>query len=397
VPKEPVYDVESSIRTPRRKVENPAWFEAQDLTVLKAWNNDIVEVQHEISLFGSLKVVDVRIQIFSVFCFNYVTTLQLHQNKLVSLPETFADLISLTNLDLSHNELTSLPLYIFTLPELVSLNLSHNHLTSLPFEKPFTDAARRQSDHSSFFMPAVKRATSPLPRLHTLDVSHNKLSANAIDLRLPASMTKVNLASNPLGSSSNALFKALAALASLKELVMNHADVSDDLFSSGAVGPNAFPKLAALDLGETAVTPNGAQGAFKAFRREVTFDLTNEDPPPGVLRVVVGKKIVKEAWEIEIERKARSRTISRLGSVPATGKGGAATVPVPKVLEPWEEETVLTEGAKRRMRAEAANAQAQVKKSGFPPASKPAAKASQREVMKEDWEIAAEQGSYYPL
>ena len=37
----------------------PAWFEAQDLQVLKAWNNEIVEVQHEISLFGSLKSVDV--------------------------------------------------------------------------------------------------------------------------------------------------------------------------------------------------------------------------------------------------------------------------------------------------------------------------------------------------
>jgi hypothetical protein len=27
--------------------------------MLKAWNNDIVEIQHEISLFGSLKTVDV--------------------------------------------------------------------------------------------------------------------------------------------------------------------------------------------------------------------------------------------------------------------------------------------------------------------------------------------------
>lgn len=38
---------------------NPAWFEAQDLQVIKAWNNEIVEIQHEISLFGSLKTVDV--------------------------------------------------------------------------------------------------------------------------------------------------------------------------------------------------------------------------------------------------------------------------------------------------------------------------------------------------
>ena len=134
-------------------------------------------------------------------------------------------------------------------------------------------------------------------------------------------------------------------------------------------------------------------GDYRRGETVQAHDLTNEDPPPGVLRVVVGKKIMKEAWEIEIERKARNRTISRLGSAPTTSKSGAATVPVPKVLEPWEEETVLTEGAKRRMRAEAASAQAQVQKSVSPPISKPATKAPQREVMKEDWEIAADQGS----
>ena len=37
----------------------PAWFEAQDLVVLKAMNNDITEIQHEISYFGSLKTIDV--------------------------------------------------------------------------------------------------------------------------------------------------------------------------------------------------------------------------------------------------------------------------------------------------------------------------------------------------
>lgn len=38
---------------------NPSWFEAQDLHIIKAWNNEITEIQPEISLFGSLKVIDV--------------------------------------------------------------------------------------------------------------------------------------------------------------------------------------------------------------------------------------------------------------------------------------------------------------------------------------------------
>lgn len=38
----------------------PSWYEAQDLAVLKAWSNEILEIQPEISMFGSLKAVDVR-------------------------------------------------------------------------------------------------------------------------------------------------------------------------------------------------------------------------------------------------------------------------------------------------------------------------------------------------
>lgn len=58
VPNEPVLPP-SEPKPSRRGGDKPAWFEAQDLTVLKAWNNDIQEIQHEISLFGSLKTIDV--------------------------------------------------------------------------------------------------------------------------------------------------------------------------------------------------------------------------------------------------------------------------------------------------------------------------------------------------
>ena len=44
-----------------RRVGNKqtSWFEAQDLVVLKARSNEIVAIQPELSLFGSLKVIDV--------------------------------------------------------------------------------------------------------------------------------------------------------------------------------------------------------------------------------------------------------------------------------------------------------------------------------------------------
>lgn len=59
VPNEPTLPP-SEPKPSRRGTSKTAWFEAQDLTVLKAWKNEIQEVQHEISLFGSLKTIDVR-------------------------------------------------------------------------------------------------------------------------------------------------------------------------------------------------------------------------------------------------------------------------------------------------------------------------------------------------
>lgn len=64
VPIEPPITTASSDETAasRRRAANhaaPSWYEAQDLQVLKAWSNDILEIQPEISMFGSLKAIDV--------------------------------------------------------------------------------------------------------------------------------------------------------------------------------------------------------------------------------------------------------------------------------------------------------------------------------------------------
>ena len=66
VPEEPPITTatsdDPSAATPRRKgssANGPTWFEGKDLEILKAWSNEILEVQPEISMFGGLKTVDV--------------------------------------------------------------------------------------------------------------------------------------------------------------------------------------------------------------------------------------------------------------------------------------------------------------------------------------------------
>ncbi len=124
--------------------------------------------------------------------------------------------MSLTNLDLSHNELTSIPENLFSLPELINLNVSHNKLVSLPFNAPFMDGTIRRVS-TNFFSVTVERASSPLPRLQTLEASNNLINAGSIHLRIPASIAKLDLSSNPLdGDGDNvSCQKLVAALGSL--------------------------------------------------------------------------------------------------------------------------------------------------------------------------------------
>ncbi|KAF8959453.1 hypothetical protein BDZ97DRAFT_1906209 [Flammula alnicola] len=320
----------------------------EDLTVLKAWNNDIQEVQHEISLFGSLKTID------------------LHKNKLASLPTTFANLTSLTVLDLSHNTLTSLPEKLFALPELTTLNLSHNLLTTLPFNAPFASGNGRSKSNQltggSFFTPVVSHATTPLPRLLVLDASHNKIHANAIDDAIPVSLTKIDLSGNPLGLSQQ-LLRNLSSLKKLKEAKFERCEIGDDSFPPSSFSSAPFVVLRLLDLSET-------QTSLDA--QELNFDFSTEEPPEGVARILVGKRVVKEPWELELERRAKARTAA---TTPFTIAEQAKKPVKPKevVKEAWEieaEQGLLTEGGRRRARAAAAAAQAQAQaQSKFPSAS----------------------------
>ncbi|KAK0469489.1 uncharacterized protein EV420DRAFT_37192 [Desarmillaria tabescens] len=377
VPNEPPFASESS-SVPRRggKYDSPAWFEGQDLRVLKAGNNAIEEIQHEISMFGSLKVVD------------------LHKNKLLSLPDTLGDLSSLTTLDLSHNALSTLPPTIFSLPELTTLNLAHNQLTSLHFNAPFSDGnSRIEYTSTDPFAPAVNRSVTPLPRLIVLDVSHNKLASDSMDIpNIPIALTKLDISSNPLGINSSAtrqLLQKLGTLSGLKELRLEHAEINDDAFPSDFSSGPIFPRLHLLDVGETAVTKDAIKVALKGLKQDISYDLTTEEPCEGTIRVLVGKKIIREQWELEAERRAKSRFVRNAEPSEETEFKTSTTEKAEIVKEGWEieaEQGLLTEGGKRRARAQAAAAVL---------VSEPAPLSASKRlapVVKEAWEIEAEQG-----
>lgn len=297
------------------------------------------------------------------------SALKLHNNRLKSLPDSMADLTALTMLDVSHNSLESLPVDIFALPNLTALNVSHNSLTCLLFSAPFSGehSAKRGSRSSGdgFFVPTVERATSPLPRLITLDASHNKITASGIDhmpSEIPKSISKVNLSANPLGD-CRTLLRALAKLGNLTELRMEEADVSDSSFPADLLTsvPLPFPRLRIFDLGNTMLTTDVVRVALRGMKQELSLDVTAGDPPQGTLRLMVGKVIVKEAWEIEAEQRAKLRKMKSSGHGWPMEKEDKVSelVPLKKqevVKETWEieaEKGLLTEGGRRRARAAA--------------------------------------------
>ncbi|KAF9073389.1 hypothetical protein BDP27DRAFT_1391006 [Rhodocollybia butyracea] len=310
------------------------WFAAQDLTTLKAFTNEIVEIQHEISLFGSLKVVD------------------LHANAITALPSSFGDLTQLTVLDLSQNRLTALPDNIWTFPELTSLNISNNQLQELSFGKPFSSSSTRKGGGGGggFFGPVQTRSSVPLPKLVTLNAAHNNITAEGIDvLHFPALLVKLDLAFNPLARAgdSGSVIHNLTRMVKLRELRMEGADIGDEAFE---------------ELNGKPVTKEGVVRSIQG--RELHFDGTpttatggDDQYAEGVLRVV---------WEIEAERRARERG--------TRGRGAAAKAKVPEpkraaetatatTKEAWEldaEAGLLTEGGRRRARAKAMEEAAQV-------------------------------------
>lgn len=292
--------------------------------------------------------------------------------------------MSLNTLNLSHNSLASLPKELFALPELASFNISHNLLTSLPFNAPFADGHSRSNQSSGgFFTPMITRASTPLPHLVSLDASHNKITAGAIDLTLPISLTKIDLSGNPLGEAAcQPLIQALGILPKLKELRFERAEIGDRAFPPSLFSSVPFPCLRLLDLGETRATLEAVKVAFKGLKQEVLYDMTTDDPPDGVALIIVGKKVVKEAWEIEVERRSKSRAGKILDSgedqdiflaTSLTTPTSRTTAPSAKraihksevMKEAWEveaEQGLLTEGGKRRARAAAA-AEAELKSS----------------------------------
>ncbi|KZV94745.1 hypothetical protein EXIGLDRAFT_834828 [Exidia glandulosa HHB12029] len=251
---------EAAARSSSAKSNGTPLYHARDLTILKLANNEIPSIPPEISLFGAITVLD------------------LHGNLLEALPNAICDLTDLVNLDISQNRLRSLPHALVNLPVLAILNLAHNEIADLGWT-----------------------AAKPLPRLHTLNLSHNPLGPPP---RKP-NQRPTRTVDEQTNQSAN-IWDIVNRLPLLRELRMRACNLDPSPVVSSQDRSRFLPSLTLLDVEENPLEFAGVQtllgeGRIAAFEGE-----------PNRVNVLAAGRIVKEKWELEAERRVR-----RVGSRPS--------------------------------------------------------------------------------
>ncbi|KAM9358337.1 leucine-rich repeat-containing protein 40 [Symphorus nematophorus] len=179
--------------------ESDRWWEQIDLTKLLLSSNQLTQLSDDIRLLPAL------------------TTLDLHDNQLSSLPSALGELQELQQLRLSHNQLTSLPVEVCTLKNLRSLTLQQNQMESLPEELGQLENLT-ELDLSNNQLKGLPSGLGSLTCLQKLNLSHNKLSCLPDSL---VQLTNVKL----LDCSNNQLTDMpanLSEMLSMEQLYLRH-------------------------------------------------------------------------------------------------------------------------------------------------------------------------------
>ncbi|XP_077440430.1 leucine-rich repeat-containing protein 40 isoform X2 [Vanacampus margaritifer] len=254
------------------------WWEQTDLTKLLLASNRLTRLSDDIRLLPAL------------------TTLDLHDNQLETLPGALGELQELQHLRLSHNRLKGLPPEVYSLKNLQSLTLQQNLLDALPEELGQLEALT-ELDVSDNHLTELPSGLGRLSRLQKLHLCRNKLA------RLPDSLpllTNVKLldCSNNLLSDVPAGLSQMAALEQLylrhnklRQLPPLHAPALKELYlgnnqiaSVSGEHVSRLGALAVLELRDNKIVTLPEQvAALGALTR---LDLTNNDI--GVLPAPLG-------------------------------------------------------------------------------------------------------------
>ncbi|QZA59212.1 leucine-rich repeat domain-containing protein [Candidatus Rhabdochlamydia porcellionis] len=136
--------------------------------------------------------------IFNISCFCYrLKQLDLSENQLTTLPDTFGNLSQLTSLSLNINQLTTLPDTFGNLSQLTSLSLNINQLTTLP--DTFGNLSQLTwLDLSTNQLTALPDTFGNLSQLTSLGLNNNQLTTLPDTFGNLSQLTWLNFSTNQL-------------------------------------------------------------------------------------------------------------------------------------------------------------------------------------------------------
>lgn len=269
--------------------KSSGWYDSVDLERFNASGNEISQIDDLISEeFGGIKHFDVA-------NLPYFANVQMHSNKLVSLPSNFQSLKFLRTLNLSKNRLSgttldlifllttlvevylanndiqgSLPSSVGTLRELQILDLEGNQITSLPDTFGNLQRMRILLLGDNLLESVPWEVFGTFRDLYELDISSNRLSGDllpdSLDSTTLPSLSNLNIHSNSLTSlPSNLLLPSLTQLnASQNSIVTTgtffintprlvHLSIAQNQFSALPDGVVHLSYLRTLDVSNNVI------------------------------------------------------------------------------------------------------------------------------------------------
>ncbi|XP_061094128.1 leucine-rich repeat-containing protein 40 [Conger conger] len=179
------------------------WWEQTDLTKLLLSSNKLDVLSEDVRLLPALVVLDV------------------HDNKLTTLPKSIGELENLQKLNLSHNKLKELPEELWLLKNLRTLQLQQNLLEELPDGVGQLEMLD-DIDLSNNEMTTLPESLGNLTHLVKLNVSYNKLKSLPHGISGLKSLKLLDCTRNQLES----VPPVLANMASLEQLYLRHNKLS---------------------------------------------------------------------------------------------------------------------------------------------------------------------------